>query len=229
MADTRQARSCSQPPAQHPPHPHPSPHPPHQHRQRQRQRHGPSSPPGPRMEAAGALSGAEPGRKGEAWLPLLPPRAGPGAAPPMPPWGSRCRRRCSPFARPFASPRRPASRAARQALPPGGNRCRRRRPGRPAPLRSRGGGSRRPRWGRGLPRRAAAAPCYCLPGIPRPAPPPPPRRPCPPGAAAAPREEEPLRAGPGRAVFTNSPATRPHRTLKAGSPAGFRLLSREPR
>lgn len=73
---------------------------------------------------------------------------------------------------------------------------------------SRGGGSGRPRWGRGLLWRGAAAPCYCLPGIPRllpsgAAPSPPRARPLGRRHSAGGEEEaaaiRPGRAGPGRA------------------------------
>lgn len=75
-------------------------------------------------------------RRGPAAPSSRPARRGPGPGqlPAMPPWAPRSLTRCTAPHPPTLSPRRSASRAARQALPPGGYRCPRRRPGRPAPL-----------------------------------------------------------------------------------------------
>lgn len=160
-------------------------------------------------------------RKGRAWLPPSsrpPPRRrgpGPGQAPAMPPRASPqpdagSRGPLHSPTRPPASP--PRSLGAPARTPTSGRVTVSAAPAGPPRPGSRGGGRRRPRWGRGLPCRGAAAPCYCLPGIPPayrrvgPLPPPSPRCARPPrrrrgaeGGGAA--------AGPGRAalVFTNSP------------------------
>lgn len=147
---------------------------------------------------------------------------GPGQLPAMPPRAPRSRRAAALLTHPPSrlaaqrpgSPARPYLRAGTGV----------RGAGRAAPPRSRGGGSRRPRWGRGLPRRGAAAPCYCLPGIPRPpprraapAPPPPParrRRSAEGGGAAVPG-----RAGPGRVYKLTRNAAGPH--IKGRVPRGL--------
>lgn len=174
------------------------------------------------------------GGKARPGCPLLPPcapRAGPGAAPGDAPVGTAlpdALHRSSPthpLASPLCVPGRPpgptSGRVPVSAAPAG--------PPRPA-LGAAGAAGRAGGGGcRGEERRRHVTASRASPAHRR-AVPLPPRRPRPPGAAATRREEEPpRRAEPGRAVFTNSPGTRPDRTLKAGSPAGFRHLSREPR
>lgn len=172
------------------------------------------------------------GGKARPGCPLLPPstpRAGPGAAAGDAPAGHRSRSAAVPVTHPPASPPRvpgrppgPTSGRVPVSAAPAG-------PPRPA-LGAAGAAGRAGGGGcRGAERRRHVTASRASPAHRRAAPLPP-RRPRPPGAAAARREEEPpRRAEPGRAVFTNSPATPPDRTLKAGSPAGFRHLSREPR
>lgn len=204
-----------------PTHRTPSRHPPHQHRvwtkiplQSKRWMQG---------EACLELR-----RKGRAWLP--PSSRPPPCLIPLPPaaagrargrhrrcprWAARCRTRgaATPFTHPPRLPAPPRFLGAPARTPTSGRVTVSAAPAGPPRPGFRGGGSRRPRWGRGLPWRGAAAPCYCLPGIPRllpsaaaPSRPPPVSALARPGAAAARREEEPP-PPPGRAalVFTNSP------------------------
>lgn len=164
-----------------------------------------------------------------------PPRAGPGAGTGNAPAGqpaSGCGARGA--AAPFPSLPRlaspPRSLRAPARTPTSGRVTVSAAPAGPPRPGSRGGGSRRPRWGRGLPWRGAAAPYYCLPGIPRlltsgaaPSPPPPARSPArvppPPRGGRGRRRSRRRRAGPRRGrVYKLTPGTRAEPHIKGRVP-----------